>query len=310
MTEQMSELALRELLWFGDGDPSEIDKRAAESLAANVVKASGLKPFPTVAQRVLSLLAEGDVEVRTLHETLEKDPVLAARVLRVASSPLYAPSKPYVSLEQALVRLGNRTVGELVAGVAAMGVFRDAKGVGETVRTHCATVAAIARVIGTERRFRGVGRSFLAALLHDVGKLMLVEVDAFDYSTLVCLDRADECHVHERLALGYDHAALGAHVLRAWGLDESLVRVVAFHHQPGHVYSSDAFEAQVAALLRFANAIEYTFRRSRESVDDESVRALCEHEANAYVGLSAPGLAGLWPRFREADAELRAAFGA
>lgn len=233
--------------------------------------------------------------------------MLATRVLRVASSPLYNPGRPYVSLEQALVRLGNRVVGELVAGVAAMGVFDDSSGVGEVVRSHSASVAAIAREIGTERRFRGVGRTFLAALLHDVGKLMLVTVEGFDYSA-DALQRPDECHIRERLALGYDHAALGASVLREWGLDESLVRLVAFHHQPGHVYSFDPVEAQIAAHLRFADAVEYAFRRSPESPDPAELEALAAHDANTYVNLSAAGLAALWPRFREASDELRAAF--
>lgn len=307
MTRPLSEASLRECLWFGEGAPEEVAERAAESLAASVARASGLKPFPAVAQHVLSLLAKQDVDARTLHETLEKDPVLATRVLRVASSPAYNPGRPYVSLEQALVRLGNRAVGELVAGVAAMGVFSDESGVGEVVRSHCASVAAIARVIGTERRFRGVGRAFLAALLHDVGKLMLVAVGEFDYSPEM-LQRPDECHIRERLALGYDHAAVGASVLREWGLDDSLVRLVAFHHQPGHVYSFDPLEVQIAAYLRLADAIEYAFRLDPETPDPERLDVLVSHEANTYVSLSAAGLAALWPRFREEIDALRSAF--
>ncbi|MCB1185517.1 HDOD domain-containing protein, partial [bacterium] len=166
--------------------------------------------------------------------------VLAGKLLRVANTPMFRPRQPYTSLEQAIVRLGTKTVQELVAGIATMGLFADVGGIGERIRDHSAGVAAIARVLGTEWRFRGVGRAFLAGLMHDLGKLLILQTGELDYSTLspAQLETPDEVHLCERVTLGFDHAVLGAHVLSLWNLPPDLTRIVAWHHQPGRAYEA------------------------------------------------------------------------
>ena len=290
-----------EELWFGTEDPNHSNEVAAASMAAATAKAVGLKPFPAVAQHCLALLSEPDVDMRKLHETMEKDPVLASQLLRLANSAMFRPVRPYTSLEQAIVRLGTQTVQELVASVAMFRLFQDVDGVGATVRDHCAASAAIVRVLGTEARYRGVGKTFLATLMHDVGKLMMMQVGEFHYEGLTeeQLGEADSVHLLEREALGYDHAVLGAHVLDAWHLPEELSRAVAWHHQPGRAYE-DEQQATVIAYLRVADQLEYQMRKSRE-LDDAFIERLADHGANAYVGYSADVYRGLWPKLVDAS---------
>jgi len=305
-----TEAAIREELWFGDDDPRAVEETAAKSLSAAVVRASGMKPFPAVAQNVLRILDERDVDLGQVTDAMEKDPILASQLMRVASSPLFRTRIPFVSLEQAIVRMGTTAVRDLVAGIAVMQLFSDVDGYGSEVRDHCAGAAAIARVLGTERRFRGVGRVFLATLMHDLGKLMFIDSGEMDYDVLPESARGshDQCHVHERVTLGFDHAALAAGVMRAWELDEPLVELVAVHHQPAHAYTLDAEMTQASAYLRFADAIEYEVRRHRDDVPPEVLESLCAHDANAYADFHPAGLGALWPRFVEGVDELLSIF--
>ena len=303
LEESVAENIIEEL-WFGTEDPNHSNDVAAASMAAATAKAVGLKPFPAVAQHCLALLSEPDVDMHKLHETMEKDPILASQLLRLANSAMFRPVRPYTSLEQAIVRLGTQTVQELVASVAMLRLFQDVDGVGAAVRDHCAASAAIARVLGTEARFRGVGKTFLATLMHDVGKLMMMQVDEFAYDKLTPeqLNTPDSVHLLEREALGYDHAVLGAHVLDAWHLPEELSRAVAWHHQPGRAYEDEDL-AQVIAYVRIADELEYKIRHSRD-IDDAWIEELAEHGANAYVGYSADVYRGLWPKLVEATDDL------
>src|SRR4051794_11624579 len=126
--------AIREDLWFGDADPARSTQQASQSLAAAVARAAGLKPFPVVAQRVMQLLANPDASTVQVRRALEQGPALAARLLRVANSALYSPAVACRSIDDAVVRLGNRTVTEIVTSLATLGMFSDVKGVGLAIR--------------------------------------------------------------------------------------------------------------------------------------------------------------------------------
>ncbi|HEY3254972.1 MAG TPA: HDOD domain-containing protein, partial [Polyangiaceae bacterium] len=169
--------SIREDLWFGDDDPQRSAEEASRSLAAAAAVAAGLKPFPVVAQRVMSLLADPDTPLAKTRKAIEQDPALSARVLRVANSALYAPTVPCRSVEDAVMRLGSRAVSEIVASLATLGMFADAKqGFGSAFRNHCLGVAAVARVLSVEWRHKGVEHVFLSGLMHDIGKLLAMQV--------------------------------------------------------------------------------------------------------------------------------------
>jgi HDOD domain len=176
--------AVREQLWFGDEDPTRSALEASRSMAAALARATGLKPFPAVAQRAIELLNDPDTPLRRITEALEKDPAITAGVLRVANSAAYRSRSTISSVEDALKRLGARHVLEIVTSVAAMGMFKDAKGVGLQIRDHCARVGAMTRVLASEWHQKTAENPFLCGLLHDLGKLLLLQVSGIDYQKL------------------------------------------------------------------------------------------------------------------------------
>jgi putative nucleotidyltransferase with HDIG domain len=291
--------SIREDLWFGDDDPQRSTEEASRSLAAAAALAAGLKPFPVVAQRVMTLLSDPDAPVVKVRKAIEQDPALAARLLRVANSALYAPAVACRSIEDAVTRLGSRTVSEIVASLATLGMFSDAKsGHGAAFRDHCVCVAAVARVLGTEWRYKGVEHVFLSGLMHDIGQLLAIQVGEIRYEALdpAALASADQVHVHERAFAGYDHAVLGAHVLERWKLPDDISKVVALHHQPGRAFAASTNIALGVALLRLADSIEFQIRRSRE-LDEAYVETLLRDGAAEYTQFSRDVLRAMWPKF-------------
>jgi putative nucleotidyltransferase with HDIG domain len=104
-----------------------------------------------------------------------------------------------------------------------------------------------------ERAREAKDLAFTAGLLHDVGKIVL----ATNYAGL-CAEIAQragaegrEIHVVEYEVLGFDHAAIGAELLKHWRLSERLVRAVALHHTP-----PKHDEDRIVDLVRSANQIE------------------------------------------------------
>lgn len=302
--------AVREQLWFGDEDPARTALEASRSLAAALASAMGLKPFPVVAQRAIALLNDPDTPLRKVREALEQDLAITAGVLRIANSAAYRPRQPLTSVEEAVQRLGSRHVLEIVTCVAAMGLFKDAKGVGLPLRDHCSRVGAITRVLAAEWHQRTADNPFLCGLLHDLGKLLLIQVSSLDYQTLDprALTQADEAFVHERALLGYDHAVLGGHVLDAWKLPTTVAEVVAWHHQPGRAYERGGEVGLGVALVRLANLIDYQMR-VEPLVNEAFIALLAQDGAAQYAGYSEAVLRAMWPKLKEASDQMLSAMG-
>ncbi|MFZ5894346.1 MAG: HDOD domain-containing protein [Myxococcota bacterium] len=290
-----------EELWFGDEDPGHGELEASRSLAAALATSTGLKPFPVVLARALTLLRNVDEPRSKVVALLEQDPALCARLLRVANSALYAPKRECVSVSDAIMRLGNKNVSDIISGIAVFGMFSDVDGLGSRVRDHCARVASMARVLAIEWCRDGAEHVFLAGLMHDVGKLLMMQAGTPRYDLLdpKLLEVPDRIHLSERALTGFDHATLGAHVLKAWQFPSDVARVVAWHHQPGRAFAAGAEIGLPVALIRLADRIEMTAGRGAEP-NPEFCDSLSGDESAAYTNFAAKDLRATWPKLRAA----------
>jgi HD-like signal output (HDOD) protein len=297
-----------EELWFGDGDPNRSHLEASQSLAAEVARLRGLKPFPVVAQRVMELVQDPDVRLDEVRRLVETDPSLCSRTLRLANSALYRVGQPCETVSQALVRLGTKTIYETMGAVALLGMFEDVRGVGRTIRDHCVGVAAVGRTLVRGNGWYGGDQIFLAGLMHDVGKLLAIQTGEMDYASLPAeCGGPDTVHLHEREKLGYDHAILGGHALTLWKLAEPLARVVAWHHQPARAYEVGGDVGLMVAIVRLADRIDARLAAGRTPTGSDW--AAFENSADAsYLELTFQNLAEAWPAFAAARSDALAVF--
>ncbi len=302
---KLAESALEEL-WFGDDDPFRSRQDASESMAAAAAKANDLRPFPAVASRVMALLADPEVEMKAVRTLIETDSGLAARLMRIANSALYGGVMKAETIDQAVFRLGAREVQDVVAGIATLGMFKDVKGIGARFRDHCAGVAGVARVLANEwHNNKKLQNVFLCGLMHDIGKLLSLQVGeiAYDEMDKATLGQPDTVHEQERKLSGYDHAVLGAHVMQLWRLPLDISQVVAWHHQPGRAYAEGGDIGLKVAMLRLADAVELRIAQSAE-LDEAFVEAIAHRGECAYLDISPEVLAAMWPKLVAARSEM------
>lgn len=246
-----------EELWFAEDDGGMASEEASKSLAAQLGEVGRIGTFPVVAQTILSLLANPDFKMKDVTSALEEDPSLAGGVLRMANSALFAGYGPVATIQQSLVRLGGRTVRNVVAAVATMDLFKDVGGAGKVIRDHCAATGAILQYLARDLHVAATPEIFLCGLMHDLGQLLLIESGEMSYPLEYWEENvsAEENHILERNKMGYDHAVLGAHVLAHWKLPEPIPKVVAWHHQPARAYE-DKTLGPLVAMLRIADKID------------------------------------------------------
>jgi len=295
-------------LWLDGATPSDADLRAAKSLAAKMAAFEGIRPFSSVVQQLVDCVSQPDFKIEKVRELIEADPALAARIMRVANSAAYRAWEACDSVPKALLRIGATNVCELAMAISAMNFFKDLDGVGKKIRDHSAGTAAVARELAL--RVGRVGASpklFLAALLHDVGKLLLIQTGDAGYAALAGENPApNSLHLKEQAQRGYDHAILGGQVLLSWNLPEPIPQIVACHHQPKTVPRAFAISRSID-LLRVADCVDWLLEQGHDA-NSPHVRKLARSPDGTRAGLSVADLVNLWDDLRAVRSDALSVF--
>lgn len=225
-------------------------RQAVASLGASAGGAS--------ASRLLGLLYDPEVDIDRILQCLHGEPVLSARVLKVANSPYYGRSGQVGSVERAVQLLGLVAV-RGIAAAGALDRITPARA-GQPFdplrfRKHSAAVGCAAQALSRKGRCEVDGEAFMAGLLHDIGVLLLVKADpvqmaAFQPPQNVTAEAAREA---ERQHLGLDHETAGVLLVRTWALPGWLTDAVAQHHQPETVPPAAAGTGCLPRLLAVAD---------------------------------------------------------
>ncbi len=283
-----------ENLWYtpDSAQEREAETRAAQSLAAKVGKIVGAKPFPASTQRLSELTANPDALLEPVIRVIESDPGLSTRLLRLVNSSVFALRTPCTSVTHAASLVGMKRLHQL-AQTATIIELVDAKSeAASLILEHSSVVATLSRYLAGH-----VGlppeELFTCGLLHDIGKVILLESESDLYRTLVetTINEPDSAHIRERDLLGYDHAVLGGHVLQAWNIPAPIPKVVAWHHQVARAYEEDPSIARLINTLRLADAAATAL--FQPSPEDE-IEHLARSEAASYLDISEAQLAAMW----------------
>ena len=256
----------------------------------------GLRPFPAVVQRLVDYVAQPDFKLDLVRQLIESDPSLAIRIMRVANSAAYRTFDSCATVTKAVIRIGAVGVAELAMGMSAMRFFKDIGGVGREIRDHSAGTAAVAREIASRLDHTATAlapKVFLAGLLHDIGKLLMLQTGDVRYAELVAsTSEPHTLHPLEQASLGYDHAMLGGHMLRAWGLPYPIPQIVVGHHQAKES-GKTGFIGQAIDILRVADQADWLVEQGSPATSPK-VAKLMQSPEGIRLGLPSLDLGELW----------------
>lgn len=210
---------------------------------------SQLYTLPAVALRVMELTDQADIDVPALKQTVEADPALTAKILRVVNSSIFSRVGEVADLNQALALLGIQPLKLLVLGFSLPSALFEGQDADVLARywRRSLTKAVAAREL-TRRLWHTVDdEAFIAGLLDDLGQLVLLQqLDQryVDFLNRVEMETTDLEH-HEWETLGFTHRQLSAEVLRRWQIPEAIVHGI---ESPRDVSKLQALSAEVARL--------------------------------------------------------------
>jgi putative nucleotidyltransferase with HDIG domain len=205
------------------------------------------------------LLDDPNADCNDLAEVIRIDPSLTSAVFRVANSARYIGRGATHSLSQAIVRLGLREVYRVVLEIATVPSLNgpDPSVFGRVdLWRHSLATAVASQVLAEHLTQQDPEVVFSAALLHDIGKTVLVRAAKKQYVNLLqnCASSNRSVKFAEWEFFGIDHAQIGGELLRTWKFPERIAAVVAAHHSP-ETAAAD-YQAS-AALVSVGNIIAY-----------------------------------------------------
>ena len=201
---------------------------------------AGLKPIPHVVQKIMSIAQDPDSNMQDLAQVISFDAMATANLLKAANSAFYGCLKKFDSIQQAIVFLGMDEVLDLVLLTSsAENLKRPQRGYGLTANAFwrfSVSSALMARKLAVIKSIPNVHLIFTAALLKDIGKVVLEQYVADGFLKIKALVSKGNCSFREaeRAVLGIDHAELGALVARVWQFSPMMIDIIGNHHWPGH----------------------------------------------------------------------------
>ena len=203
-------------------------------LLARLERCTNLPSPPVVALRVIELAQDPEVDIGMVADVISTDPALAAKVLRVSNSPIYALRRKAETLHQAITLLGLNGTLMLALSFSLASTMHNNADQGFDY-THfwkrSLAAATCARRLGAAIKLRAKEEVFLASLLQDIGMLVIDKMNPQFYRDCG-VDQRDHAAVtaSEYDRLGADHAIIGGWILRKWGFPEYLLDAVMNSH--------------------------------------------------------------------------------
>lgn len=195
-------------------------------------KSDLIPPLPDLVARLLGILNKQETEPEHLEKLLQNDQVLVAKMLAMVNSPFYGLNRSIRTIKEAVMVLGFRGVRSLVLATStAKFLQRDFGWYGHEPKglwLHAVCVASGARYMARQCSMLADQSElvFVGGLLHDIGKLLLVNYlqDAVPITTEQSIAE------FERNTVGLDHTEAGALVTAKWNLAPEIQQVIKGHH--------------------------------------------------------------------------------
>jgi putative nucleotidyltransferase with HDIG domain len=254
--------------------------------------------LPAVVSKILELLENDEVDIRAVSGLIETDAPLTLKLLRVANSPLYALRSEVNSIHQAILHLGLNRLTNIVIGVSIFSKFFITKNKAinnllEDFWWHSSCVGMISKSIAVKTGKFFKENEFIGGLLHDIGKLALIQYDVESYLEVIRLVEQENYHDKdaEQKVFSTDHTIVGSEIAKLWKLPSELKDIITYHERLDDLSRN----RELVASVRVADLLAEIWGAGFH----EGVRELKLEEENSWKILSES-----FPGFDDIDIEL------
>lgn len=266
-------------------DVEELKKKLTRTLALRdvldnpkltqlVSQVETVPSLPFLCQALRTLLNSPNASIATVADVVAQDPGMTAKLLQLVNSAFLGMASHQSNPRSAASVIGIDNLRALMA----LGLFSElpAPVVGKLGKSwaHSRTTALFAHAIAESEGLseHAAQDFFTAGLLHDIGQIILVSRCSDEYEEVMRGAEAEGIPLaaSEYQVFGSTHAQVGAYLLGLWGLPDSIVEAVAWHHEPSQAHPK-GFTPLIA--VHVAEFYERQFHASVPRLSDQTIDA-------------------------------------
>jgi putative nucleotidyltransferase with HDIG domain len=231
-----------------------------------VSKIGELPPIPSVILESMKLLNDPSSTVKKIQEQILLDQGLTAFILKVANSALYGLRKEVSTVTYAINLMGYNTTRSIMTAYLSKNLY-TAKGnklIQNVLWKHSISSAVFGKKIAEHVKKVNSEEAFIAALLHDIGKGVLLKNKTTEFEQIVQLIYNDNMNSveAERNVLGYTHVELGFLLMNNWRFTDNIVETVVYHHTVQE-YSGDNLLVPIVGLAnKLSHMCDFAFEKN------------------------------------------------
>ena len=224
------------------------DTKQADLILLDILnKTDGFSEPPIILKKIIELSNNPTSSASRVADVICGSPSIATRVLRVANSAHYGFPRRINSVPAAVALLGVHSIRSLVLVATAYNLFYKPGPLSKYYQglcEHSIATAVLSKIIAGRNGNSDIESAYISGLLHDIGKLVLIERFQDQYLQILKLKDLDSSKFlqNEEAMFGFSHTLVAAVLLEKWNLPENIVEAVAAHH---HIVSSDSFSGIV-----------------------------------------------------------------
>jgi putative nucleotidyltransferase with HDIG domain len=212
---------------------------------------------------------------------ISQDPGLSARLLHIVNSAFFGFPRKIDTISRAVIVVGTQQLRDLALSTSVIKSFKRIPEKFVTIESfwkHSVACGTAARTIATLVREQNVEQFFVAGILHDIGRLIILEKAPEKAEEIFQRVTSSDEMVYqaERAVLGFDHAAVGSSLVQNWKLPLSLEQIIGFHHAPELAtrYKVETAIVHLADAIVHAMQIGSSGEQSVPEVDEEAWESL------------------------------------
>jgi len=223
----------------------------------NVVGTHSIPTMPAAAQKAFQLATDPSAEARDFIAVIESDEALSARVLKIANSVFFDRGKPTTTIEDSVIIIGINELRCLLNATSLSEIF-PSKNIARTqLWANDVATALISRTLAERFMPQQAELAFLAGLMHDVGKLLLLQRANEIYAQVLKKIEVEGCTFSEAEEhfFPFTHAEVGQLIAERWNFSPELIAVIRGHHTPADSVGAPSLTTIVHCADAFAHAL-------------------------------------------------------
>lgn len=225
--------------------------------------------LPELYLRVREIIESPSGNAAKIAALLANEPGLSVKILRTVNSPAYGLRQQATKVEQAVAFLGMTEVANIVLSATLLKKFPAKPGHRKLDMRkfweHSIGTGTMARILGAmaDKSARiNINDTFVAGLIHDIGKLMLYQNFPDEFSMVLDLCKSEKTTMlkAETKVFGFSHQDIGALVTDQWGFSRNMVKALELHNTPDELDTGDesyTFTCLVHVADVFAHALRF-----------------------------------------------------